>query len=122
MLPSMFPEWSTRIQFKDGTSAAFEGTKDMFRYYLDITKYNPRQSQADITAISVKDFYSKAPINGFDAFYVIGSDVRGPMGYEPISFQKEEEAKKFLKEHKGKEILKFKDVTLDLIKSLDNPR
>jgi hypothetical protein len=30
-------------------------------------------------------------------------------------------AKKFLKEHKGKKIVRFKDVTLKMITSLDNP-
>ncbi len=45
----------------------------------------------------------------------------GPMGHEPIPFEKEDDAKKFLKEHKGKKILRFQDITLKLLWSLDNP-
>jgi len=43
------------------------------------------------------------------------------MGHEPIPFEKEADAKRFLKEHKGKKVLKFKDITSKLIVSLDNP-
>jgi nitrous oxide reductase accessory protein NosL len=43
------------------------------------------------------------------------------MGHEPIPFGKEADAKKFLKEHKGKKILRFKNINANLILSLDNP-
>jgi nitrous oxide reductase accessory protein NosL len=52
---------------------------------------------------------------------VIWSDVYGPMGHEPIPFEKEADAKKFLREHKGKDILMFKDISTYMITSLDNP-
>ena len=119
---SMFPEWISTIQFKDGTNATFDAPKDMFKYYLDVKKYNSQKSQADVMAIFVKDHYSKESINAFGAFYVIWSDVLGPMGHQFVPFEKEADAKKFMGEHKGKQIVKFKDVTLELIKSLDNPR
>jgi len=74
-----------------------------------------------VTEISVKDYYSKASIGAQQAYYVIWSDVYGPMGHEPIPFEKEADAKQFLKEHKGKKILRFKDIHSKLIRSLDNP-
>ena len=74
-----------------------------------------------MTVISVKDYYSKTSIDALQAFFVIWSDVYGPMGHEPIPFEKEADAKKFLKEHKGKKILRFKDINPKLINSLDNP-
>jgi len=43
------------------------------------------------------------------------------MGHEPIPFQKEEDAKTFLKEHKGKRILRFQDIHTKVITALDNP-
>ena len=94
----------------------------MFKYYLNINKYNPPKNKKDITVISVKDDYSKASIDALRAFFVIWSDVYGPMGHEPIPFEKEADARKFLEEHKGKKILKFKDINSKVIRSLDNPR
>ncbi len=121
MFVSMFPDWTARIEFKDSTYAILDGAKDMFKYYLDMKKYNPSKTKGDVTTILVKDYYSKISIDALRAFFVIWGDVYGPMGHEPIPFEKEADAKKFLKDHKGRKILKFKDINSKLITSLDNP-
>ncbi len=121
MFVSMFVDWNSVIEFKDARRATFDGSKCMFKYYLDMKKYDPAVSAKDIKAITVKDYYSKASIDARQAFYVIWSDMYGPMGHEPIPFEKEKDANKFLREHKGKKILKFNDITMKLIVALDNP-
>ncbi len=121
MFVSMFADQNARIQFNDATQAVFCGAKCMFKYHLNVSKYNPSKTKNDVSVVSVKDRYSAVPVDGLKAFYVIWSDVYGPMGHEPIPFEKEEDAKKFLREHKGKKILGFKEITPSLIKSLDNP-
>ena len=110
MFVSMFPDWNARVEFKDASYATFDGAKCMFKYYLNIKKYNPLREKKDVTVIFVKDYDSKTSIDALQAFFVIWSDVYGPMGHEPIPFEKEADAKKFLKEHKGKKILRFKDI------------
>ena len=74
-----------------------------------------------MAAIFVKDYYGKQDIDARQAFYVIWGDVYGPMGHEPIPFEREADAKRFLREHAGKEILRFKDIDTPLIEALDNP-
>jgi copper chaperone NosL len=121
MFVSIFVDWNATIAFKDANRATFDGSKCMFKYYLNIKKYDTAKNNADVTAISVKDYYSKTSFDGRQAFFIIWSNVYGPMGHEPIPFEKESDAKKFLKEHKGKKIIRFKDVDMKLIVSLDNP-
>jgi copper chaperone NosL len=121
MFVSMFPDWNARIEFKEATYATFDGAKCMFKYYLNMKKYNPAKNKEDMIVLSVKDYSSKTSTDALRAFFVIWSDVYGPMGHEPIPFEKEADAKMFLKEHKGKKILRFKDINPHLIKSLDNP-
>jgi copper chaperone NosL len=121
MFVDMFADWNAEIVFGDSSRAVFDGSKDMFKYYLDMGKYSPSKGRDQITAVSVRDYYSKTPVDALKAFYVIWSDVYGPMGHEPISFEKETDAKRFLKDHKGKKILRFKDVTTKVIAALDNP-
>ena len=58
-------------------------------------------------------------IDGFKAFYVVGSDIYGPMGRELIPFEKEADAREFMKDHKGNRVLKLISVTPDILKSLD---
>lgn len=121
MVPAMYPDWNTEIEFSDGSHAAFEGPKDMFKYYLDIPRYNPSKSQGNISKIEVRDYNSKARIDARKAFFVIWADVLGPMGHEPVAFEKEQDAQEFMKAHKGKGILRFEGITKDVLHSLDNP-
>jgi len=121
MFVAMFADWNAKIEFKDATHATFDGAKCLFKYYLEIKKYDPSKDKKEVATVSVKDYYSKTAIDASRAFYVIWSDTYGPMGHEPIPFAKEAEAKKFLKEHKGKKILRFQDITAKVIRALDNP-
>ena len=121
MFVAPFVEWNTEIRFADATRAVFDGPKDLFKYYLDLKKYNLLKTRIDVTAIAVKDYYTKSAIDGRKAFFVIWGDVYGPMGNEPVPFEKEADAQRFLQEHKGRKILRFKDITPKLIHALDNP-
>ncbi|BCB97037.1 nitrous oxide reductase accessory protein NosL [Dissulfurispira thermophila] len=110
MFVSKYPDWTAQIIFADGTYAVFDGVKDMMKYYLNMKRYNPAKDIKDIEAIYVKDYYSLKDIDGKKAFYVIGSSIYGPMGKEFIPFEAEDDAKVFLKDHKGDRIIKFKDI------------
>lgn len=114
-----YPDWTAQIIFKDGSVVFFDGVKDMAKYYLNIQKYAPSRKTSDIAALYVNDYYSLKPIDAKKAFYVIGSDVYGPMGKELIPFQKEAEAKEFMKDHKGVRILTFQKITTETLKSLE---
>jgi copper chaperone NosL len=121
MFVAMFADWNSKITFKDSSQAIFDGAKCMFKHYLDAKRYDPSKREDDISRISVKDYYSKKDVDARHAFYVVWSDTYGPMGHEPIPFGTEGDAKRFLKEHKGKQVLKFGEITTALITSLDNP-
>jgi len=113
------PDFIAEIIFKDSAYAVFDGAKDMFKYYFNLGKYNPKRKYADIDAIYATDYYRLTFIDGYKAYYVGGSDVYGPMGRELISFGKSSDAEEFKRDHKGKAILQFKDITYDVIKGLD---
>jgi copper chaperone NosL len=114
-----YPDFLAQIVFKDGSVAFFDGCKDMFKYYTNLQKYRPKGSLADIDSIFVTDYYSLTPIDGTKAYYVLGSDVFGPMGKELIPFIKESEAKEFMKDHKGKSLLRSQDVNTSVLKTLE---
>lgn len=119
MFVAKYPDWIAEIVFKDGSVVFFDGVKDMLKYYFNLKKYNPRKTQADISAVFVTDYYTVEFVDGRTAFYVSGSDVYGPMGKELIPFLKEAEAREFLKDHKGKAVLAFNQIDADVIKGLD---
>jgi copper chaperone NosL len=119
MFVAKYPDFIAEIVFKDGSYAVFDGTKDMFKYYLNLAKYNPKKKQSDISSLFVTSYYTLTLVDGFRAYYVIGSDVYGPMGRELIPFENLSDAQAFLKDHKGKAVMRFKDVAPGTLKGLD---
>jgi copper chaperone NosL len=116
MFVAKYKPWITQIKLSNNQFRYFDGFKDLMVYYFDQEKYETKKSS--ITEIWVKDYYSLKWINGQNAFFVIGSDVYGPMGHELIPFSKMAAAKNFFKDHQGKKILTFNKITSELIESL----
>ena len=119
MFVAKYPDFVAEVIFKDGSYAVFDGVKDMLKYYFALDKYNPHKKRSDIAAIYVTDYYGLQLIDGFQAFYVIGSDVYGPMGRELIPFGSRSDAEEFRKDHQGKAVLEFSAITQDVVKGLD---
>ena len=119
MFVAKYPDWIAEILFKDGTYAVFDGPKDLFKFIIDLKHYAPGRGQKDVDAVFVSDYYAVRPIDGRKAFYVLGSDVFGPMGRELVPFEKEADAREFLKDHRGRKILRFDEISSDVLKPLD---
>jgi nitrous oxide reductase accessory protein NosL len=94
--------------FKDGRVVGFEGARCLFIYNSVPQNYN-----VDVKNISrqfVTDFTSKKIIDLSKAFLVLGSNVKGPMGYDLIPFSSKEETAKFAAENDGKWIVQLHEV------------
>ena len=92
MFVAPYPYWIATVVWRDGPAVHFDGAKDFFKYLLDLKKYEPRRSRADILAMGVTDYYGAERIVAQTATYVIGSDVLGPMGHELVPHGSAEEA------------------------------
>ena len=119
MFVAKYPDFLASIGYPDGSWVYFDGAKDMFKYYFDVRKYHPSRNRADIQAVYVTDYYDLSTVNAREATYVIDSNIYGPMGRELIPFKSEDDAREFMQDHEGKSLLKFQEVTLPLVKSLD---
>jgi nitrous oxide reductase accessory protein NosL len=119
MFVNKYPDWVTSVTFKFFPALFFDGVKDFFTYYYTMQKYTPERIQAGIATITVNDYYTLKPIDARQAFFVVGSDVYGPMGKELVPFGKAADAQAFFKDHKGKKILRFNEVTPAILKSMD---
>ncbi|WP_081910136.1 nitrous oxide reductase accessory protein NosL [Thermopetrobacter sp. TC1] len=123
MFPARYHEWLATIEFKDGTAVHFDGAKDMFKFWLNMKKYDTKgHTQKDVKAIGVTGYYATEMIDARKAWYVIGSDVLGPMGHELVPHPDLYDAKEFMKDHHGKAIVRFDDVDMQLLKGLDEGR
>lgn len=105
-----YPRWTAQIYYED-KHYSFDGVKDLMKYYFENKK--------SIVKILVTDYYSQMAIDGNKAFYVVGSNIYGPMGHELIPFESLSDAKSFMSDHKAKKIIKFKDIKESEVFKLD---
>ncbi|MEJ2718362.1 MAG: nitrous oxide reductase accessory protein NosL, partial [Deltaproteobacteria bacterium] len=85
--------------FKDGTVVGFDGARCLFVYNSIPSKYGV--DIADMKHQYVTDFVSKMMIEVEKAFLVLGSSVKGRMGYELIPFASNRKAWQFASEYGG---------------------
>ncbi len=117
MFVGKYPQWLSQARLSDGTVAAFDGVKDLAAYAFSPPEFGAAAG-AVVTDIAVRDYYSQAWTDGRQALFVVGSDILGPMGHELIPFSSRAGAENFLKDHHGKEILGFAEISPQLIESL----
>jgi nitrous oxide reductase accessory protein NosL len=119
MLVSKYPNWAATVVWKNGRAQHLDGAKDMFKYLQALPKYASGRNRQDIELIFVTEFYNLEKIDARKALYVMGSDVMGPMGHELVPFATGADAEDFLKEHKGERILRFDEVTPEIVAKVD---
>lgn len=122
MVVSKYPAWSATVVYKDGHAHHFDGAKDLFKYLFDVPRYARGHRAADIARIGVTEYYELKRIDARRAWYVIGSDVMGPMGHELIPLASRADAEEFKGDHQGRRILRFEEVGRDLPYKLDAGR
>ncbi|AKH22358.1 NosL [Sedimenticola thiotaurini] len=119
MFVAKYPAWVATVRYKDGHLHHFDGAKDLFKYLLDLPRWAPGHQRENIQTIGVTEYYTLTRIDAQQAWYVIGSDVLGPMGHELIPLETPEDAEEFMQDHQGVRILRADEVSLDLLEKLD---
>ncbi|MEA1954031.1 MAG: nitrous oxide reductase accessory protein NosL [Campylobacterota bacterium] len=116
MFVHKYPKWAAYIKH-DGKSYYFDGVKDMMKYYIFDGDFPYKRS--NISKITVSDYYTLEEIEAKEAFYVLDSDVYGPMGRELIPFKSQKSAEAFMADHNGKALVKFDEITDKMVMALD---
>ena len=106
-----YPRWVSMIEYNNGKKLYFDGLKDLFKYYF--------QHPKGIKEMYGQEYYTQKTIPLKEAYFVIGSDVYGPMGNEFIALKDKKSARNFLLDHRGKKIVRFKEITKEMVYKLD---
>jgi copper chaperone NosL len=122
MLVSKYPNWLAIVVYDDGHAHFFDGAKDMFKYLQALPRYAPGRQPERIAAIWATDYYNLARVDARKAYYVSGSNVLGPMGHELVPLASRADAEEFLKEHNGKRLLRFDQITREVIDEVEKGR
>lgn len=122
MFVAKYPLWVATLKWKDGALAHFDGAKDLFKYLGDLPRWAPGRTRDDVAAVGVTSYYEGERIDAFRAVYVLGSDVYGPMGHEAVPHATRADAEEFLKDHAGRRVVGPADLTVALMRALDEGR
>ena len=110
MFVAKYPHWVAVIEGEH--THYFDGVKDMMKFIFQ----NPKALNQ---TIKVTNYFTFGSLDAKNAWYVIGSNVYGPMGNELIPFASKTEAESFKERHYGTKILKFEEINKTIINGLD---
>ena len=115
------PKWVCKIELINGKKLFFVSPKSMIEFYHQPGKWFDIgvKSEADFKDILVTDFKTGLAVKAKGAFYIYGSNVTSPAGDDLVPFDSYAAAEEFSKEHNGKRILSFKEVSDALIRLLN---
>jgi len=125
MFTYKYPRWAAQIFYDLGDKGhrhlSFDGVKDLMKFYFNANRWGnyTLYTKNNIHNILVTDYYTQKSIDGTKAYYVIGSNIYGPMGHEFIPFKTKDDADVFMRDHYGSAILKFGDITESQVYQLD---
>jgi copper chaperone NosL len=111
MFVARYPRWVASVAWQEGAVAFFDGPRDLFHYLLHPERYRGGASAGGIAAIFVTEYYTGAALPAREALYITGSDVMGPMGRELVPVRGDEPAATFQRDHQGRRVLRFEEVT-----------
>ena len=115
MFVAPYPDWVAAIALDNGKWLYFDGCKDLFRYYFASVAGKTATAANTFSGIYVTEYYTTQFVPAREVFYVLGSDVLGPMGKELIPVAGQEQAETFMRDHSGRRILRFDEVRPELL-------
>ncbi len=106
MVPARYPKFNCQIVFKDGSYEAFDSAIGLLVYlhFPDKTGLTLKP----VAGIYFKDYLKASWLEADKAFFVTGSEVRGPMGIQFLPVDSQQAAEELKKQAKGKEVVHFK--------------
>lgn len=91
----------------------FDTPKCLFRYH---------HQRGGVRDAWVIEYYTQERRPARELFYVLGSDVQGPMGRDLVPIAGRDAADRFSRDHHGTRVLSFDEVTAAVIDELFRPR
>lgn len=112
MYPASYPKQNCQIWAMDGTTLHFCSTQCMVNFNASPSKYVKKQTKTKMSWVTL--FSDGIYESAIGAYYVVGSQVNGPMGKEAIPFKIKKNAEEFVKTNGGK-IVSYSKLTPELV-------
>jgi copper chaperone NosL len=104
--------WRAGLVSGSGEAMMFDAPKCMFRWMNGGSGRKSRDAW-------VTEYYSQKRAAASSVYFVVGSDVIGPMGHDLVPVAGRERAEAFSREHHGRSVLRAAEVTSSVLARLD---
>lgn len=104
------PRWAAGAVEAGGRDVHFDSPRCMFEWLRSV---EGRGGEAPW----VTEYYTQSKRPAAFVWYVVGSDVTGPMGPDVVPIGDEVGAQRFKEEHHGREVLRFDQIGPDTLSS-----
>jgi nitrous oxide reductase accessory protein NosL len=116
MYPARYDRHRAQVKTPSGETRHFCSTQCLFKYLKDPRRYEGADDAPRMIWVSGTD--SGDWISAWTAYFVVGSKMMGPMGYEALAFDTRAQAEAFIAKSGGR-LLPFSQVRIEAI--LSNP-
>jgi nitrous oxide reductase accessory protein NosL len=106
MYPARYPKFNCQIVFKDGSYEAFDSAIGLLVYLLFPDKTGIQLKP--VAGIYFKDYLIESWLEADKAFFVTGSEIRGPMGVQFLPVDSQQAAEEIKNQANGKDVVHFK--------------
>ena len=117
MFPVKYPKSAAAMQLKDGRTFYFCSNGCLLRTWRRTHLHLGVAKQA-IARMTVRDYFSGAPLDAQRAWWVAGSDVIGPMGPAIVALSSEKDVSAFKARHGGRHVFQLSAMDDGLWKAL----
>lgn len=111
MFVDLAPRWRAGALNEAGSEVSFDSPKCLLRW---LASERGRGAQGPW----VTEYYGQRHAEVSSVWWVIGSDVEGPMGRDLVPLDSEQAAQRFLTEHHGAKVLRRDDIRADVLRDL----
>ncbi len=108
MIPARYPQFHCQLVLKNGDYVAFDSATGLLTYLLfpDKTGMEPGK----VSQVYFKDYVTEAWIPSDQTYFVVGSEIMGPMGIEFLAVDSEENALAVKRQEKGELIIQYQQI------------
>jgi len=110
------------VVFEDGSSAFFDGPRDLFEYMLSRGRCLPAKARLGVDGVFVTDYAARRLIDAHTALYVNGSEIHGTTGRQLVPLASLHEAESLMGDSPGARILHYEEITPAVLRTLKRPR
>jgi nitrous oxide reductase accessory protein NosL len=103
------PRWVAGFSFDDGRELLFCSPRCLFAW---------REQERAAGSVWVTEYYTQRRLPASELFFVVGSDVVGPMGAALVPVRGADAAEQFRLDHGGERVVRLSEIDVELLRSL----